>query len=188
MRKAALRPALLIAFIFSAFTLLKPVTSVYMAGNGEVKFISKAPLETIRATSKKLSGALDIDKRTFAFSIPISSFEGFNSPLQKEHFNENYLESDRIPKATFTGKVIEELNLALPGTYTVRAKGNMNIHGVDKEMIIKSKIVSAAGQLDVESSFTVALKDFNINIPKLVNQKIAEEIFVDVKMDLLPKK
>lgn len=188
MKKPALLLVIAIGFILSAFTFFAPQSSVYMANNGEVKFISKAPLETIKAASKKLSGALDIDKRTFAFSIPIASFEGFNSPLQKEHFNENYLESDKIPKATFTGKVIEEMNLALPGTYTVRAKGNMNIHGVEKEMIIKSKIVSSGSQLSVESSFSVALKDFNINIPKLVNQKIAEEIFVDVKMDMMPKK
>jgi len=80
------------------------------------------------------------------------------------------------------------MNLALPGTYTVRAKGIMSIHGVEKEMIVKSKIVSQGGQLNVESSFTIALKDFHINIPKLVNQKIAEEIFVDVKMDMMPKK
>ncbi|MGZ4157647.1 MAG: YceI family protein [Bacteroidia bacterium] len=150
--------------------------------------MSKAPAETIKAESKKLSGILDADKRTFAVSIPVNSFEGFNGPLQKEHFSEDYLESDKIPKAVFKGKIIEEVNLALPGTYTVRAKGTMNIHGVDKEMIIKSKIISGAGQITVESLFTITLKDFKINIPKIVNQKIAEEIAIDVKMDMGLKK
>ncbi|MGZ4033275.1 MAG: YceI family protein [Bacteroidia bacterium] len=165
-----------------------PANSVFVSTSGIVKFVSKAPAETIKAESKKLSGILDADKRTFAVSIPVNSFEGFNGPLQKEHFSEDYLESDKIPKAVFKGKIIEEVNLALPGTYTVRAKGTMNIHGVDKEMIIKSKIISGAGQITVESLFTITLKDFKINIPKIVNQKIAEEIAIDVKMDMGLKK
>lgn len=178
---------------FSFFLLIcllgfTPGKGIFISQNGTVRFVSKAPLETIKAESKQLSGALDVEKRTFAFAIPISSFEGFNSPLQKEHFNENYLESDKIPKSIFKGKIIEEVDLNNPGTYTVRAKGTMTIHGVDKGMIIKSKVTTTAGQMTVESSFTIVLKDFNINIPKLVNQKIAEEILVDVKMDMIPKK
>ena len=173
---------LLFTFAFS------PGKGVFISQNGTVKFVSKAPLETIKAESKKLSGALDAEKRTFAFAIPIISFEGFNSPLQKEHFNENYLESEKIPNAIFKGKIIEEVDLDTPGTYTIRAKGTMNIHGVDKEMIIKSKVTTTAAQMAIESSFTITLKDFNIIIPKLVNQKIAEDILVDVKMDMVPKK
>ena len=187
MRKVTVPLFLLACFVLSAFAFI-PGTGVFIASNGSVTFISKAPLETIKAESKKLGGALDVEKRTFAFVLPVSSFEGFNSPLQKEHFNENYLETDKIPKAIFKGKIIEEVDLANPGAYTIRAKGTMSIHGVDKEMIIKSKVTTTSNQMAVESSFTIALKDFNINIPKLVNQKIAEDIFVDVKMDLSPKK
>ena len=162
--------------------------AVYTSTSGSVKFVSKAPLETIKAESKRLSGALDAEKRTFAFALPINSFEGFNNQLQKEHFNENYMESDRIPKAVFKGKIIEEVNMATPGTYTIRAKGLMSIHGVEKEMIIKSKLTTTASQLTVESTFSVFLKDFDIKIPKIVNQKIADEILIDVKMDMNPKK
>ena len=176
-----------ICLILSAFT-FSPETGIFISNNGIVKFISKAPLEIIKAESKKLSGVLNVEKRTFAFSIPINSFEGFNSPLQKEHFSEDYLESDKIPKAVFKGKIIEEADLGTPGTYTIRAKGIMSIHGVEKEMIIKSKIVTTTAQMTVESSFSISLKDYNINIPKIVNQKIAENIFVDVKMDLNLKK
>ncbi len=186
MRKISLFLILSISLL-SAYSFL-PDSSVFISTAGSVKFVSKAPLETIKAESKKLSGALDAAKRTFAFTIPINSFEGFNNGLQKEHFNENYMESDKIPKAIFKGKIIEEVNLATPGTYTVRSKGMMNIHDVEKEMIIKSTIIVSAAQVKIESNFSVALKDFNIIIPKIVNQKIAEEILVDVKMDLSPKK
>jgi len=173
-------------FVFSSF--LVQEGGIFISNTGEVKFVSQAPLETIKATSKKLSGVLDADKRTYAFSIAINSFDGFNSPLQKEHFNENYMESTKLPTATFKGKIIEEVDLHTAGTYTVRAKGMMKIHGVEKEMIIKSTITVKAGQITVASAFNVALKDFNINIPNIINQKIAPEIVVDVKMDLSPKK
>ena len=187
MRKSILFKFFSFCFLIPAFAFL-PGKGIFTSQKGTVKFISKAPLETIKAESKQLSGALDAEKRTFAFTIQISSFDGFNSPLQKEHFNENYLESDKIPKAVFKGKIIEEVDLDTPGTYNIRAKGIMSIHGADKEMIIKSKVTTITGQMNIESSFTITLKDFNINIPKLVNQKIAEDILVDVKMDMIPKK
>lgn len=174
---------LFICLILSAFT-FSADKGIFISNNGIVNFVSIAPLETIKAESKKLSGVLNVEKRTFAFTIPMNSFEGFNSPLQKEHFNENYLESDKIPKAVFKGKIIEEIDLACPGTYAIRAKGIMNIHGVEKEMIIKSKIITTTAEMTLESSFIITLKDYDINIPKLVNQKIAEDIFVDVKMSL----
>jgi polyisoprenoid-binding protein YceI len=188
MMKKYLRP-----FSFSALLLILAAFTVqegdlFISNNGTVRFSSQAPLETIRAESKKLSGVLDVARRTYAFTVLINSFEGFNSPLQKEHFNENYMESDKIPSATFKGKIIEEVDLKTPGTYDVRAKGMMKIHGVEKEMIVKAKLVVKSGLINVTSNFSVMLKDFNINVPNIVNQKIASEIKVEVKMDMTPKK
>lgn len=132
-----------------------------------------------------MSDVLDAEKRTFAFSVPIPSFEGFNSPLQRDHFNENYLESDKIPKVFFKGKIIENVKIELLGTYTLPVKGLMQIHDIEKEIIIKAKIISSTGgEITITSSFSVLLKDFNINIPTVVNQKIASEILVDVKTDM----
>lgn len=188
MKKKALVLISFVSFLVMSFVFV-PTGSVFISSTGIVKFISNAPLETITAESKKMSGVLDAEKRTFAFSLPIPSFEGFNSPLQKEHFNENYLESDKIPKAFFKGKIIEEVNIDLPGTYTVRVKGLMQIHDIEKETIIKAKIISSTGgKITITSSFSVLLKDFNINIPTIVNQKIAPEILVDVKTDMNLKK
>jgi hypothetical protein len=176
----------LIGSLLAGFTLQDG--DVFVSNTGVVRFSSQAPLETIKAESKKLSGVLDVAKRTYAFTVLITSFEGFNSPLQREHFNENYMESDKIPSATFKGKIIEEIDLKTPGSYAVRAKGMMKIHGVEKEMIVKAKVNVKAGLISVESAFNVPLKDFNINVPNIVNQKIAPEIKVEVKMDMTPKK
>jgi hypothetical protein len=159
-------------------------TAIFRANSGKVSFLSSAPLEKIKASSSKLYGVIDPTKRIFNFAIPISSFDGFNSPLQKEHFNENYLESQKIPKAFFKGKIIEEVDFTKEGTYNVRAKGLLNIHGVEKEYIIKAKVVSLRNKISIESNFTIVLKDFGIRIPKVVNQKIAEEIALTINIDM----
>lgn len=159
-------------------------TAVFRTNAGKVMFLSAAPLEKIKANSSKLYGVIDPARRMFNFAVPISSFDGFNSPLQKEHFNENYLESQKIPKAYFKGKIIEEVDLLKDGTYNVRAKGMLNIHGIEKEYIIKSKIISSSKKINIESNFNVMLKDFGIKIPKVVNQKIAEEIAVSINLDM----
>jgi polyisoprenoid-binding protein YceI len=148
---------------------------------GTVSFVSKADLELIKAASNKVTGLLDPATNQFAFSISIQSFQGFNSSLQRSHFNENYLESDRFPKATFTGKIIEKVDLTVEGAYEVRAKGDLTIHGVVQQRIIKAKILIKKEGATIESQFTVPLIDHNILIPKIVNQKIATEIVVEYK-------
>jgi polyisoprenoid-binding protein YceI len=138
-------------------------------------------LETIEAVSENLKGVIDIEKRSFAFSVPIRSFEGFNNPLQKEHFNENYLESTIYPNATFAGKIIEDVDLSKDGKYTIRAKGKLNIHGVAQERILKSNVEVKGSSFTLNSDFTVLLEEHNISVPKIVYQKIAEEIQVKVQ-------
>ncbi|MEM8909935.1 MAG: YceI family protein, partial [Bacteroidota bacterium] len=140
-------------------------SSIYKSTSGEAYFKSDAPLEVIEARSTQLRGIIDASKYTFAFSIPIRSFEGFNSPLQREHFNENYLESDKFPKATFLGKMIEKIDLSKDGNHEVRAKGQLQIHGIVTERIIKSQLEVKAGQLFIRSAFTVLLKEHDIKIP-----------------------
>lgn len=165
----------------------QPASEVYMSKTGTVKFVSDAPLERIEAQSNKLSGALNVTQRTVAFSLPILSFQGFNDPLQQEHFNENYMESNQFPKGTFSGKIIEEVDLSKAGTYKVRAKGMMNIHGVEKERIIAGTLVVNASGINLKSAFDVPLADHEITIPKIVNQKISEVINVEISADLKPQ-
>jgi polyisoprenoid-binding protein YceI len=175
--------------IFASLTVacaipIEAAGQVNLTYSGEVKFKSDAPLELITAASDKLRGAIDTEKRTFAFSIEMNTFEGFNSPLQREHFNENYLETQRYPKATFTGKIIEDLDLTKPGTYEVRAKGTLSIHGIARERIIKSQVRVDENGIHIESYFTVLLEEHDISIPKIVYQKIAEEIEVWINATL----
>lgn len=148
--------------------------------NSRVEFISAAPLETVKAVSTALRGIISRSNRTFAFSVTYTSFNGFNSPLQQEHFNENFMESDVYLKSTFKGKIIENVDWQTDGTYKVRVKGLLNIHGIEQERIIPATIEIKQGKLDVHAIFHVVIQDHNIVIPRILLNKIAEEVEVRV--------
>lgn len=166
---------------FSLFLIPAMVTaqSRFTVSQGRIDFASRAQLELIRASTDKVQGIIDPSTQQFAFSIDIRSFRGFNSELQREHFNEKYLESDTYPRATFSGKIIEQIDFSTEGSHVVRAKGELDIHGRKQIRIIRSTITITQGTLVVTSTFFVPLADHNIAIPNIVSQKIATEIEVD---------
>lgn len=156
----------------------------YSVTRSEMSFTSNAELELIQAASNKVQGLIDPATSQFAFTVDVKSFQGFNSALQREHFNEKYMESEKFPRARFSGKIIEPVDLTIDGTYDVRAKGELDIHGQKQTRIIKSKITVNKGVLDLDARFFVPLSDHNISIPTIVSQKIATEIEVEFKATL----
>lgn len=188
MRSQRTSTLLLLIFIWIiSFAGQQRGNKIYEITAGTVYFRSDAPLELIEARSSKLKGLLDTEKQTFVFTVPSASFEGFNSVLQREHFNENYLESDKYPKSVFSGKIIEKVDLTKDGEYTVRAKGKLTIHGIEQERIIRSTIKVKNGAVSIHSAFTVLLQEHNITIPRVVQQKIAEEIKVEINAVAIEK-
>jgi len=171
---------LLVWLSFPAFAQQEAGNILLSASNGEIRVKSDAPLELIEASSRQLKGVIDITGRSFSFSVNTRSIQGFNSPLQQEHFYENYMETSKYPVSTFKGKIIEQVDLSVDGNYQLRAKGLLNVHGVEQERIIKADVKVKGEIITVTSSFTVPLTDHNITIPKIVYQKIAEEILVTV--------
>lgn len=161
---------------------------VYLTFAGIVNFTSNAPLEVIKATSDQLHGAIDPSGRSFAFTIENNSFKGFNSTLQQEHFYENYLEVQEYPVSTFKGKFIEAIDPGNEKEQLVRAKGILNIHGIEQERIIKGTIRASGDKLIIHADFSVPLKDHEIKVPGIVNQKIADVIEVSISAELSPKK
>ena len=142
----------------------------------------------IAAQTNSLSGVIDLAKKSFAFKVPIASFKGFNSPLQRDHFNENYMQSGQYPEATFVGKIIEDIDVHTPGRYEVRAKGRFTIHGIVVERMIRGQVtVGPNNKLELKAAFTVPLADHQILIPRLVSEKLAQVIAVDMSATLLPE-
>ena len=177
-------PFILVLFLLVPAHAVQP--SLYNTANGTIDLRSDAPQELIHARSVKLRGVIDTDKKTFAFAVTIRSFMGFNSELQREHFNDNYMESEKYKEATFTGKIVENIDLKTNGRYAVRAKGLLSIHGVEQERIIPADITVSDGTLQVTSGFIVLLSDHQIKIPKVVHQKIAS--IIDIKVTATLKK
>lgn len=179
---------LFILIVLGLISITAPAQYLYACENGFVQFHSDAQLEIIQASSKKLTGAFDVLKKTFAFSLKVKSFEGFNSLLQREHFNTNYLESDKYQNATFKGKIIEDFKLEPGSIFEVRAKGVLTIHGIESERIIKVIVKVNKTSIKVQSEFTLLLKDYDIKIPKVVHEKITSEVLVKIQVELLPIK
>ncbi len=158
--------------------------ALFTGKTGIIHFKSDAALEIIEAESTQLSGAINPATNGIAFSVRLNSFHGFNSSVQREHFMENYMEATKFPVATFTGKIIETVSFAVEGQYDIRVKGILNIHGVSTERLIQGRLVSSRGVIEVSASFSVPIKEHDINIPKLLSQKIAETIYVEIEMVL----
>lgn len=176
---------IIVCIFFKASTLLSQ--NKYVIAKGEISFTSNAKLELINAASKKIQGLVDPATSQFAFIVKIQSFEGFNSKLQRDHFNENFMETDKFYEASFSGKIIEPIDFAVDGTYNVRAKGTLLIHGKKQTRIIPSKLIIEKGELKITSEFTVPLVDHDIKIPELVNEKIATEIMVKINVSMTPQ-
>lgn len=158
----------------------------HVSTSSEISFFSTAPLEDIHAVNKDAKSLLNTTNNELAVVIGIRSFK-FEKELMEEHFNENYLESDKFKTAVFKGKINETIDFSKDGTYDVSATGKLTIHGIEQERTITGTITIKGGKLVLNSKFKVALKDHKIKIPKAVTSNIAEEIEVTTLFNYEPK-
>lgn len=159
----------------------------FMSRTAKVTFFSATSLQNIEAKNNEAACLLDADSGVVEFIIPIRSFK-FEKALMEEHFNENYMESDKFPKAIFKGKVngMSSVNFSKNGSYPVSATGTMTIHGVSKEVTIGGTILIRDRMPLISSNFNVECSDYEIKIPSVVAAKIAKTIEVSVTAPLKP--
>ncbi|GMQ29867.1 YceI family protein [Algoriphagus confluentis] len=160
--------------------------TLYGTSSGEISFYSDTPLETIEALNQKSGAIINSDTREVAVQMRITDFI-FPNKLMQEHFNENYMESEKYPTATFKGKIKEQVDFTIPGTYSVTADGVLTIHGVTKPVTVKGNIASTEKGLKLEFKFQVRPEEFQIEVPSLVITKITEEIDVSGRMLLVKR-
>ncbi len=162
----------------------------FITKNGHIRFYSKTPMETIEAHNRQVNCALNVETGDFVFKILMKSFE-FEKALMQEHFNENYVESDKYPNAIFKGKItnMEAIDFSKNGKYKATVKGSLIIHGVAKKIVEEGTFTVKDEKVQGYSVFEIKPEDFNINIPNIVVGKIADEmeITVDVNLNLLKK-
>lgn len=180
MKHYLILPAFILIFNFASAQ-----NKLFSSSKTEFSFFSKAPLEDIEAKNTRANSIINLSNRELVVRIPISQFQ-FKNKLMQQHFNENYMESEKYPYATFKGKINEELDLNKSGVYSVSASGTLNIHGVDQERKLIGKLTVAENTLLIETKFEVMLIDHKIEIPKLVFKKIAEKVEVIAKISYSP--
>lgn len=175
-------------FILVLIALNSPVfAQKYMSRNGRISFFSEAPLENIEAHNNQGSGVFDMETGQVAFSVLMKGFT-FEKALMQEHFNENYVESDRYPKATFKGAVKDFDPAALrSGNWEkVTVEGDMTIHGATKKIAVEGEIALRGEVLSIKSTFPIRLADYQIKIPKAVVNNIAEVVETKVEFNMEP--
>ncbi len=178
---------LLILIIFLVGLHTTQAQDKFLTRTGTVSFFSETPVEDIQATSHQLTAILDKNTGNAIAKVLIKSFE-FKKALMQEHFNENYMESEKYPKAVFKGKIlnINEVNFEKDGKYPVILEGDLTIKGETKKIKEQGTLIIEDGNPTIKTEFFVKLKDFNIKNDK--PKSIANEIKVNVYATLKPLK
>lgn len=170
--------------ILMAFGLTTISAQKYFTREGKISFSSEAPVEKIEANNHSATSVLDVETGKMEFAVLIKAFQ-FEKALMQEHFNENYMESSKFPKAIFKGEIVDlsAVNFSKNGTYPVKVKGDMTIHGVTNALEASGSITISNGQISASSDFEVAVADYNIQIPAVVRDNIAKTVQIAVRLD-----
>ena len=177
----------LFLFLFFLNIVLAANAQKYMTKNGYIGFNSHTAMEDIKADNNQVAGILDIATGDIVFQVLIKSFH-FDRALMEEHFNENYMESDKYPKSIFKGKVtnLSSVNFSKNGTYEVTVDGDLTIHNVTNKVSIKGTIEVITGGINASSKFNVVPEDYKIEIPGVVREKIDKNLAVTISMKYAP--
>jgi polyisoprenoid-binding protein YceI len=160
---------------------------LYVCKNAKLSLYSEAPIEDISAETSSGTSVFNASTGDIAFSVNIRSFT-FPKSLMQEHFNTDYMESDKYPKATFKGKMQQQIDVTKNGTFPVTATGDLTVHGVTQNRTIAGKVTVDNGTVTITSEFMVKCADHHITIPRLVFHNIAESIQMKVNATYTPYK
>jgi polyisoprenoid-binding protein YceI len=178
----------LIFFVFLLAVVRPPIAyaQLYTTRSGFIGFYSKTALEEIRGENNQVYAVIDAGKKNLAFAALLKGFI-FPKELMQEHFNENYVESDKYPKATFSGSYTGDVALDKDGVYKVDVKGSLTLHNVTHTIETAATLEVKAGHLLGVAELKVKPEDFSISIPSIVRDKIDKEITVKVNIDCTTK-
>lgn len=153
----------------------------YFTKTGTVSFRAGTAVEDIDGINKSATSVFDATTGQLEFALLVKGFE-FKSSLMQEHFNENYMESDKFTKSVFKGKItnIDKVNFSADGVYPVTVSGSLEIHGVKKDIETTGSIKVSGDAVKATAEFNVALADYAIDIPGLVKDKISKTAKISV--------
>lgn len=166
----------------SFFVTLSASAQNYITKNGKISFFSKTDVENIDAVNNQAVSVINSQTGSIAFSVLVNGFL-FKKALMQEHFNENYIESGKYPKATFKGAITDmsKIDFKKDGSYNVTVTGDLNMHNVTNKVSVPAVIVVKGNTISANTTFKVRLDDYKIAVPKLVENNISKTI--DLKVD-----
>jgi hypothetical protein len=159
----------------------------FMTKNGYIGFLSHTPMEDIKGDNNQVASILDIASGEIVFQALVKSFH-FDRALLEEHFNENYMESDKYPKSSFKGKILNlsSVNFSKNGSYDVTVEGELTIHDVTNKLTVKGTLEVVSGGINANSKFNISPEDYKISIPGVVREKINKNLELTVTMKYAP--
>lgn len=173
---------LLLSIVLLSFTI---VEEKKQTKTGTITFEASVPsFEEVKAKNEAVTCILNTSNGEIAALALMKGFR-FKVALMEEHFNENYVESSKYPKATFKGKIEGFDNSKITSTakeYTL--KGKLELHGKSKDINVKVKLKKTGEIINLVSDFTVNSDDFGIKIPSVVSKKVSKNVKVSLNFDL----
>jgi len=142
--------------------------------HGKVEFYTSSILSDIEATSEEPNVSLDLETGEVEITIAIKSFE-FEYEMMQDHFNEEYMESDKFPIAIFVGKVDSDIR-DLSIETEVGVSGQLTVHGVSKDIKFKATLSKQDGFTKVKCKFPIVFKDYNIEEPSVLTKSVAKDV------------
>jgi polyisoprenoid-binding protein YceI len=179
--------ALICGFLLCAMVLSANAQEKYFTKTGHIYFLSHTDVIDIDGNNKQVASFLNTKTGDIVFAVLVKSFE-FTLATAAEHFNETYMESHKFPKASFTGKIkdFNKIDLTKKATYKVIVEGKLTIHGVTKEVIENATLQTIDKSIKGRCNFKVSIGDYNIKVPKVVEDRVAKVVDIKVDMDYLP--
>ncbi len=181
--------------IFFVAGLLSTITTsvfaqTYMTRTGKISFNATATgsPERVEAINNEVANIIDAKTGNIVFQVPVKSFK-FERELMQEHFNENYMESDKYPRSDFKGTItnLNDVNFSKDGTYNVKVAGKLTMHGVTKDIEVPGTIAVKGNTVKESAKFSVKLRDYNITVPGVVADKIGKEAAIVLESELTKK-
>ncbi len=162
----------------------------YMTRTGKISFNATVPAspEKIEGVNNEVANIVDAKTGDVIFQVLVKSFK-FERALMEEHFNENYMESDKFPKSDFRGKIndVASVNFSKDGTYNVKVSGKLTMHGVTKDVTVPGTVTVKGTSVILKAKFTLNLKEYNVVVPALVADKVAKDAVITLESTLAQK-
>ena len=169
----------IICLAFSLLFLEAGAQIRFFTRDAKINFNSSTSVEDIVAESNQATTLIDTDKNEVAFSVLTTSFK-FRRALMEEHFNENYMESAKFPKAKFSGKFITPIDWKSEKPVNADVKGQLTMHGVTKDLVVKALITPGKVKIVAAAEIKITPEAFGISIPSAVRDKIAKEVTIKI--------